>query len=250
VELHYPTVHTKTAEFYVNQIIQKSFPMVKDMGETVVEAPVRHDEENAETNPAELDNIEDVKLAKEMQVKHPLQNKWALWFFKNDKNKSWHDNLRLITTFESVEDFWGVYNHIQLASKLGIGCDYSLFKDGIRPMWEDDRNRNGGRWLVNINKNHRQQELDRLWLETLLCLIGEAFGEDSDQVCGAVVNIRHKGDKLAVWTGIADNGDSVMKIGRQFKERLTLPPKTPIVYEKHSDTSSKTGSQSKSKFTL
>ena len=52
-----------------------------------------------------------------------------------------------------------------------------------------------------------------IFLLQLLCLIGEAFGDDSDQVCGAVVNIRHKGDKLAVWTGIADNAESVMKIG-------------------------------------
>lgn len=34
--------------------------------------------------------------------KHPLQNKWALWFFKNDKTKSWKDNLRLVTSFDTV----------------------------------------------------------------------------------------------------------------------------------------------------
>lgn len=39
-------------------------------------------------------------------VKHPLQNKWAMWFFKNDKSKSWADNLRVITAFDTVEDFW------------------------------------------------------------------------------------------------------------------------------------------------
>ena len=34
-------------------------------------------------------------------------------------------------------------------------------------MWEDERNRQGGRWLVNTQKNFRQQELDRLWVETV-----------------------------------------------------------------------------------
>lgn len=33
--------------------------------------------------------------------------RWALWFYKNDKSKMWQDNLRLITTFDTVEDFWG-----------------------------------------------------------------------------------------------------------------------------------------------
>ena len=77
--------------------------------------------------------IQDVKIQKELMVKHPLQNKWALWFFKNDKLKSWANNLRQITTFDTVEDFWAVYNHIQLASKLGLGCDYSLFKVRVKP---------------------------------------------------------------------------------------------------------------------
>lgn len=27
-----------------------------------------------------------------------------------------------------MEDFWAIYNNIQLASKLSSGCDYALFK--------------------------------------------------------------------------------------------------------------------------
>ena len=42
----------------------------------------------------------------EQYVKHPLQNRWALWYFKNDKAKSWTENLRLISKFDTVEDFW------------------------------------------------------------------------------------------------------------------------------------------------
>jgi translation initiation factor 4E len=43
----------------------------------------------------------------ESLMKHPLQNKWALWFFKNDKSKDWAANLKMITAFDTVEDFWG-----------------------------------------------------------------------------------------------------------------------------------------------
>jgi len=213
------------------------------MGETAVDQIIQISEEAEEFQ-------KDAKLGKELSVKHPLQNTWSLWFFKNDKSKTWAANLRKITNFDSVEDFWGIYNHLQVASKLGIGCDYSLFKEGIQPMWEDTKNRCGGRWLVNLSKSQRQTELDRLWLETLLCLIGEAFGEDSDHVCGAVVQLRGKGDKLAVWTNEADNAESVVKIGKSFKERLTLPPKFPLIYEKHMDTANKTGSQTKHKYSI
>lgn len=184
------------------------------------------------------------------QVKHPLQNKWALWFYKTDKAKSWKANLRLVTSFDTVEDFWAVYNHIKAASRLQSGCDYSLFKEGIEPMWEDERNRQGGRWLVNTSKNVREQDLDRLWLETLMLLVGESFGEYSDSVCGAVVQIRAKGDKLAIWTKNAADESANVSIGRKFKERLNLPPKMNMGYEAHEDTMSKTGSITKSLLTL
>ena len=48
---------------------------------------------------------QEIQLSKELYSKHPLQNTWALWFYKNDKGKSWEANQRVITTFETVEDF-------------------------------------------------------------------------------------------------------------------------------------------------
>ncbi|MGH0117384.1 UNVERIFIED_CONTAM: hypothetical protein FKN15_033479 [Acipenser sinensis] len=143
-----------------------------------------------------------------------------------------------------------LYNHIQQPSKLGFGCDYCLFKDGIKPMWEDDRNKLGGRWLMTLNKQQRHNDLDRYWMETLLCLIGESFGEASDDVCGAVVNVRPKGDKLAIWTGNCENKEAIMTIGQQYKERLSIPSKALIGYQSHDDTSSKSGSTTKNIFTV
>jgi len=110
-----------------------------------------------------------------------------------------------------------LYNHIKTASELRQGCDYSMFKQGIRPMWEDDQNKCGGRWIINLDKKQRAADLDNFWLEILLCMIGEAFNEYSDDICGAVVNVRQKGDKLCVWTSNADSADSVMEIGYGIK---------------------------------
>lgn len=47
----------------------------------------------------------------------------------------------------------------------------------------------------------------------LLCLIGESFDEASEDVCGAVVNVRPKGDKISIWTGNCQNRDAIMTIG-------------------------------------
>jgi len=124
-------------------------------------------EDVASSRPESPDNLD---AEPESLIKHPLQNSWTLWFFKNDKNRNWEDNQRSIITFNTVEDFWALYNHIELASKLNAGCDYSLFKEGVKPMWEDERNRRGGRWVINLNKSQRATSLDKIWLEVMLCL--------------------------------------------------------------------------------
>ncbi|CAJ0943393.1 unnamed protein product [Ranitomeya imitator] len=178
-----------------------------------------------------------------------------------------------------------LHTHIQLASKLSSGCDYSIFKDGIEPMWEDSRNKRGGRWLITLSKQQRHSDLDALWLETLLCLIGEAFDEYSEEVCGAVINIRAKGDKIAIWTREAENREAVTYIGestavtsplcsaftlrpavsecrkqtakdltdtgiRVYKERLGLSSKVVIGYQAHADTATKSSSLTKNKFVV
>jgi translation initiation factor 4E len=56
---------------------------------------------------------------------------------------------------DTVEDFWSVFNHIERVSKLQSGFDFSFFKRGIKPMWEDDANRRGGKWIVNFDKKQR-----------------------------------------------------------------------------------------------
>ena len=52
-----------------------------------------------------------------------------------------------------------------------------------------------------------------IFLLQLMCLIGEAFGDGSDEVCGAVVNIRPKQNKISIWTGNAKSKDAILHIG-------------------------------------
>jgi len=47
----------------------------------------------------------------------------------------------------------------------------------------------------------------------LLCLIGEAFEDLGEEICGAVINLRPKGDKLGLWTADASRADHNMRIG-------------------------------------
>lgn len=44
-------------------------------------------------------------------------------------------------------------------------------------------------------------------------MIGEGFEKNSDDICGAVINVRTKGDKIAVWTADATRSTAIVDIG-------------------------------------
>lgn len=61
-------------------------------------------------------------------------------------------------------------------------------------------------------------------------MIGEQF-EDSDEVCGAVVSIRGRKNRLALWTKTATADVAQKKIGAAFKRYAELDPRQKIGYQ-------------------
>lgn len=43
--------------------------------------------------------------------------------------------------------------HTLPPADIANGTDLYIFKKGIKPMWEDPMNENGGRWLINVPPN-------------------------------------------------------------------------------------------------
>ncbi|MQL87149.1 hypothetical protein Taro_019683 [Colocasia esculenta] len=149
---------------------------------------------------------------------HPLEHSWTFWFDSpaaKAKQTAWGSSLRPIHTFSTVEDFWGLYNNIHHPSKLVTGADFYCFKHKIEPKWEDPVCANGGKWTISCSRG----KVDAWWLYTLLAVIGEQF-DYGDEICGAVVNVRAKQVKIAMWTKNASNQEAQMSIGRQWKEFL------------------------------
>ncbi|KAH9362941.1 hypothetical protein HPB48_014277 [Haemaphysalis longicornis] len=172
-------------------------------------------------------------VAQESPDKRPLKHRWSLWLCRKDEHRSWEENMMEVTSFQTLEDFWALQQYIEPASNLRPGCDYALFRYGIEPSWKDSRNRDGGRWLFAVDRS--QRNVDNDWREVLLCLITEAFGEDSGDVCGAVVQVRCKEYEIAVWTTNSSREVANLVIGRTLKEKLKLHPRNAIPYRSHTD---------------
>merc|ERR1719394_2456458 len=95
-------------------------------------------------------------------TKHPLQNSWTWWFFKEEKNKDWIECYQKVASFNTVEDFWQLHNYIYHPSKIELKCEYAVFKEGIMPMWEDASNCKGGKWRYTVQLKHNGN-IDTFW---------------------------------------------------------------------------------------
>lgn len=181
---------------------------------------------------------------------HPLKSTWIVWYRPpTPKHSDYEKSTIALASIPTVEAFWTVYSHMKRPSLLPSVSDYHIFKKGIRPVWEDEANRKGGKWIVRLKKG----VADRYWEDLLLAMIGDQFAEAGDEVCGAVLSVRGGEDVLSVWTRI-DGGRNIKiryvatshaasllslstnMLGREtIKRLLSFPQDTNIMWKSHDD---------------
>jgi len=234
---------------------------------------------------------------KSFNVKHPLYSAWTLWFDSPaTKGRNlpqtpmssfpqtpvpqtpggvaalgWMEDIKSVITFDSVEEFWGVYNNIVPPSKLPPKANYYLFKQGIIPAWEDEANKNGGKWSIQLPKGKNERVIDTMWLNTMLAAIGETLDplpENADDpspqslITGVIVSARPQFFRVSIWTRSAPSASAgeddalrerIEAIGRVFKtyvlgysdsQKLAGPLATEVEFLSHKD-SEKKGKQAK-----
>lgn len=124
-----------------------------------------------------------------------LKREWSLWYFESETGKSWVQCFHEVAACKSIEEFWILFNSIKLPTEIDEGCNYALFESGVRPMWEDEHNRNGGRWIITLEKRIDSDEVNRLWLDTLLLIIEEQHS-GSPSICGVIFQNRRRFMKI------------------------------------------------------
>jgi translation initiation factor 4E len=90
-----------------------------------------------------------------------------------------------VAKFGSAEEFWQIYSFLKRPDQLPQGTNMQLFVDGIKPMWEDEANKNGGRWTLRVSKGYA----NKLWEDLILAMIGEQFSLENE-INGIVLSIR------------------------------------------------------------
>ncbi|GME79193.1 unnamed protein product [Ambrosiozyma monospora] len=174
---------------------------------------------------------------KDFTVKHPLNSKWTLWYTKPqvDRNESWSDLLRPVVSFETVEEFWGIFNAVPKANELPLKSDYHLFRDDIKPEWEDKANSKGGKWSFQFRGKNANVDINEVWVRALLSVIGETIEDEEHEVNGVVLSIR-KGVsyRIGLWTKSC-NPETLKPIGERLKVVLMLGDHDRVEFSPHND---------------
>lgn len=166
---------------------------------------------------------------------HPLQYNYTFWYSRRTPSRpantqSYEQNIKQIGTVASVEQFWRFYSHLVRPGDLTGHSDFHLFKEGIKPMWEDEANKNGGKWIIRLRKGLAS----RFWENIILAMLGEQFMV-GEEICGVVVSIRFQEDIISVWNKTACDQATTARIRDTLRRVLNLPPSTIMEYKTHTD---------------
>ncbi|CAF1294872.1 unnamed protein product [Rotaria sp. Silwood1] len=135
------------------------------------------------------------------EKKAPLATKWTFWL-DSQKNKfsskqDYEAGLEIISSVETVQEFWSVFNNIPKPNQLANRVSYHLMRQNRKPLWEDRENENGGIYTYRCPKT----KTNTVWQELCLAAIGEQFSViDDDDIVGISIQSREAQlDIIQIW---------------------------------------------------
>jgi hypothetical protein len=133
---------------------------------------------------------------------HQLSDKWTLWAHL-PHNTDWSLKSYIpISTFSTVEETIAVTE--SLPPQLVENCMLFMMKEGITPMWEDKKNRDGGCFSYKvINKN-----VPKAWSELIYRVVGGSICNSSsfvNSVTGITISPKKNFCIIKIWMTNCDH---------------------------------------------
>jgi hypothetical protein len=132
---------------------------------------------------------------------HNLNRKWILWSHL-PQNPDWTlKSYKQICNLNTLEDVIAVLNIIP--DNLLTSCMLFLMREGVTPLWEDVKNKDGGCFKYRIINKHVPQTLKHM----IYTLVGETLSSNKlflQNVTGITISPKKKFCILKVWTSNCD----------------------------------------------
>jgi hypothetical protein len=128
---------------------------------------------------------------------HKLKNKWNLWaHLPQEPDWTSIKSFKKIYQFKTLEEAIGITE--MLPEGLVKSCMLFIMKDGVNPMWEDPKNRNGGVFSYKVsNKN-----VFETWRDLTYVLVGESLSTNANfinNVTGITISPKKNFCIVKIW---------------------------------------------------
>ena len=165
------------------------------------------------------------------ELNHPLFTNFTFWFrinetstlnpYKNSINFIDYENqVKKLSTFSTIEDFWKIFQHLKKPEELNIGIEIDLFKNEIKPVWEEEVNKNGGKIALKLNKNYTSI----IWEELIFAFIGGNFPDNiKNEINGILISSKKEFNVLQIW--FKEYNFKIIKEIQYFIKNLLQIPK-------------------------
>ena len=133
---------------------------------------------------------------------HKLSDNWTLWAHL-PHNTDWSLNSYIkIKTFTTVEETIAVTE--TLPAILVENCMLFLMREGIKPIWEDPKNRNGGCFSYKVSN----KSVHKVWKELSYVVVGGTVSKQSsyaNSVTGITISPKKNFCILKIWMADCSN---------------------------------------------
>jgi hypothetical protein len=155
---------------------------------------------------------------------HTLNDKWNLYYhLPHDKNWDLSSYTIIMDRIDSVEKVVALNESVH--ENIVKNCMLFVMRDGITPMWEDPRNRNGGCFSYKVINKH----VPEVWRDLFYLLCGESLcvnKKNSKYLNGITISPKKNFCIIKIWLAadflqdpnIITNIDNLSKQGCLFKK--------------------------------
>ena len=161
-----------------------------------------------------------------MSTVKKLSNKFVFWYhiIDNSSSEDYKAQIKKLAEFDTLDDFWAIFQYLKKPDDYKQPVEMQLFKEGIKPMWEDENNKNGGKIALKLRKEYT----NLVWEELVFAFIGGYLAKEiKDEINGLVINCKKDFNTLQIWTK-SFNVEVTSGIEKNIREILNIPPEVVL----------------------
>ena len=161
-----------------------------------------------------------------MSESKKLSNKFVFWYHINEisADQEYESQIKKLAEFETLEDFWAIFQYLNKPDDCKQAIEFQLFKSPIKPMWEDENNKDGGKIALKLRKEYS----NLVWEELVFAFIGGYFAKEiKDEINGLVINCKKDFNTLQIWIK-SFNNEVTSALEKNIREILNIPSEVAL----------------------